>query len=86
MVSEARGFQTRCFPWLILPTPAEAVLGSLLHGMLAWMMRPQLLQLGQLYAVASELLCLRQLQLLLPLLLPLLIIRLRSRLIVRFPF
>ena len=29
MVSEARGFQTRCFPWLILPTPAEAVLGSL---------------------------------------------------------
>ena len=27
MVSEARGFQTRCFPWLILSAPAEAVLG-----------------------------------------------------------
>ena len=39
-------------------TAAEAVLGSLLHSMLAWMMRLQLLQLGQLYAVASELLVL----------------------------
>ena len=34
MVSEARGFQTRCFPWLLLPTPAEAVLGIALHACL----------------------------------------------------
>ena len=29
-----RGFQTRCFPWLLLPTPAEAVLGIALHACL----------------------------------------------------
>ena len=34
MVSETRGFQTRCFPWLLLPTPAEAVLGLALHACL----------------------------------------------------